>query len=292
MAPQILMNGLISASSCLLMALGFALIYRTARFFHFAHGIVFAASAYSTFLLVAWLRLPLWFSLVLGVVAGTAVGVSSEICVYRPLRRRKASPLVLLLASLGLYVALQNVLSMVFGDRTRSLPLIWTSDTITLLGARVTYLHLATMCISVVVSLALAVLLKWTRLGQAVRAVSEDPGLANVAGIDADRITLLAFAMGSALAGIAGNLISLDVDMTPSMGLGPLMMGIVAGIVGGMRSVLGIALGALLLGMAQHLGVWKISSQWQDAIAFFVLLAFLLVRPEGVMGKRLRKATA
>jgi len=148
------------------------------------------------------------------------------------------------------------------------------------------------MCISVVVSLALAVLLKWTRLGQAVLAVSDDPELADIAGIDADRITLLAFAIGSALAGIAGNLMSLDVDMTPSMGLGPLMMGVVAGIIGGMRSVLGIATGALLLGMAQHLGVWKISSQWQDAMTFFVLLAFLLVRPEGVMGKRLRKAAA
>jgi len=289
--PQIITNGLISASSCLLMALGFALIYRTARFFHFAHGIVFTASAYCTFLLVAWLQVPLWLSLVLGTAGGTLIGVLTEICIYRNLRRRKVSSLVLLLASLGLYIVLQNVLSMIFGDRTRSIPSVWGHETITIIGARVTYVQLGTMCISLTLSFALGVLLKWTRLGRAVRAVSDNPELANISGIDSDRITVCVFAVGSALAGVAGNLAALDVNMTPTMGLGPLMMGIVAGIIGGGRGIAGIALGALLLGMAQHLGAWQIGSQWQDATAFLILLAFLLVRPEGVIGKKHRTAT-
>ncbi len=98
------------------------------------------------------------------------------------------------------------------------------------------------------------------------------------------------FAIGSALAGIAGILVSLDVDMTPTMGMNALMMGVVAMIVGGVGSIWGIVLGSLLLALAQNLGVWYISSQWQDAIAFAILLISLLFKPEGFFGKKLKKA--
>ena len=124
-----------------------------------------------------------------------------------------------------------------------------------------------------------------------MRAVANDSELARVAGIESDKIILLTFALGSALAGIAGILVALDVDMTPTMGMNALMMGVVAVIIGGVGSIPGIALGALLLGMAQHLGVWFISSQWQDAIAFVILLLFLLFRPQGFLGKKVKTAT-
>ena len=124
-----------------------------------------------------------------------------------------------------------------------------------------------------------------------MRAVADDLELARVSGIDSDRIILWTFAISSALAGIAGILVAFDTDMTPTMGLNVLLMGVVAVIIGGSGSIPGVALGALFLGLAQHLGVWGISSQWQDAIAFIILLAFLLVRPEGVLGKRVTKAT-
>ena len=124
-----------------------------------------------------------------------------------------------------------------------------------------------------------------------MRAVANNPELARISGIESDRVILSTFALGSALAGIAGILVALDVDMTPTMGMNALMMGVVAVIVGGVGSIPGVALAALLLGMAQHLGVWYISSQWQDAIAFVILLTFLLFRPEGFMGKRVKTAT-
>ena len=99
------------------------------------------------------------------------------------------------------------------------------------------------------------------------------------------------FAIGSALAGIAGILVALDVDMTPTMGMNALMMGVVVVIIGGVGSIPGIALGALLLGFAQHFGVWKISSQWQDTIAFVILILFLLFRPQGFLGKKVKKVS-
>ena len=123
-----------------------------------------------------------------------------------------------------------------------------------------------------------------------MRAVANDPELASVSGIDSGKVILLTFALGSALAGVAGILVAFDVDMIPTMGMNALMMGVVAVIIGGVGSIPGIALGSLLLGMAQHLGVWFISSQWQDAIAFAILLIFLLFRPQGFLGKKIKKA--
>jgi branched-subunit amino acid ABC-type transport system permease component len=101
----------------------------------------------------------------------------------------------------------------------------------------------------------------------------------------------LAFAIGSSLAGLAGILVALDVDMTPTMGMNALMMGVVAVIIGGINSIPGIVLGALLLATAQHLGAWFIGSQWQDAIAFVILVLFLLFKPEGFFGKKVRSST-
>ena len=207
------------------------------------------------------------------------------------MRRDRASPLVLLLASLGLYVMLQNGISMAFGDDTKIL--LASSGTVgrSILGARLTDVQLVTICSAIAVFVGTTALLGRTRLGVAMRAVSDDPALADVAGIDSDRIVLWAFAVGSALAGLTGVLLALDVGMTPTMGLNVLVMGVVALIVGGIRSVSGIALGALLLGLAQHMGAWTMGSQWQDTVAFVILLAFLIVRPEGVLGKKVRKAT-
>ncbi len=122
-----------------------------------------------------------------------------------------------------------------------------------------------------------------------MRAVANDPELAQISGIDTDRIILWTFAVGSALAGFAAILISLDIDMTPTMGLYALMMGMVAVIIGGTGNITGAACGGLLLGLAQHLGVWKISSKWQDSIAFFILLVFLLFRPHGFFGRKVKK---
>jgi branched-subunit amino acid ABC-type transport system permease component len=133
--------------------------------------------------------------------------------------------------------------------------------------------------------------LKYTKKGQAIRAVAIDPELARVSGIESDRVILSTFALGSAMAGVAGILVALNVDMTPTMGMNALLMGVVAVIIGGIESIPGIALGALFLGMAQHLGAWNVGSQWQEAIAFAILLIFLLFRPQGFLGKKVKTAT-
>ena len=197
--------------------------------------------------------------------------------------------MILLLASLGMYIVLQNAISMVFGDDTKSIRSGEVKEGLNVFGTRITPIQIVIIATSIILVIAVALFLKWSKMGKAMRAVANDPELASSSGIDSNRVILWTFAIGSALAGIAGILVALDVDMTPTMGMNALMMGVVAVIIGGVGSIPGVALGALLLGLAQHLGVWKISSQWQDAIAFIILFIFLLFKPEGFLGKKVKK---
>lgn len=214
-----------------------------------------------------------------------------ELSIYKPLRKKKSSSLILLLSSLGIYIVLQNVISMIFRDDTKSIRTWPVVEGLNFFGARITPIQIIIIASSIFLLLLTSSFLHFSKTGRAMRAVANDPELANISGINSNKIILTAFAIGSALVGIAGILVSLDVDMTPTMGMNALMMGVVAMIVGGVGSIWGIVLGSLLLALAQNLGVWYISSQWQDAIAFAILLIFLLFKPEGFFGNKLKKAS-
>lgn len=289
MVLQVVVNGLIAGSAYALIALSFGLIYGATRFFHFSHAAVFTWGAYVSYACYVLLGLPFWVSAGLGAAMSTTLGIGLEVGIYRPMRRRGATSIVLLLVSLGLYVVLQNSISLLFGDDTKTVR-VGLAQTLVFLGARITSVQL----LNVVTSAALIVLtwamLAFTKFGMELRAVASDRELALVTGIQADRAVLGAFALGSFLAGVAAILVSLDVDMNPVMGMNALMMGVVTLIIGGVGSITGTALGALLLGLAQHLGVWWVGSQWQDTIAFLILIGFLLIRPQGFSGRPLRKA--
>jgi branched-chain amino acid transport system permease protein len=289
--PQIIINTIIAGAVYVLISSGFSVIFSTIRFFHFAHGIVITSGAYFTVLLLNWVGLPLWISVIFAIIGSMALGCLMEISLYRPLRIRNSSSLVLLLASLGIYILLQNVISMVFGDATKSIRTGAVQEGLNVLGARITPIQITTICVSIALVIALSIFLKITKIGRAMRAVASDPELADVSGIDSNRVILWAFAIGSALAGLAGILVALDVDMTPTMGMNALMMGVVAVIIGGVNSIAGITLAALLLAMAQNFGAWYIGSQWQEAIAFVIMVLFLLFRPQGFFGKKVRSVT-
>ncbi len=289
MFPQLFINSLIAGSVYALVALGFGLIYSTTRFFHFAHGAVYAAGAYLAY--AGWLLgLSLYIAIPLAVIGTAMLGALIEVGVYRPLRRKNASSLIHLLASLGLFTVIQNLISLIFGDDTKTIRSGVVREGLPLFEARITPIQIAIIIVSGLLLLLCWAFMQKTKMGKAMRAVANDPELAKVVGIDTDRVILFTFVLGSALAAIAAILISLDTDMTPMMGFYALLMGVVAVIVGGVGSIPGAALGGLLVGMAQHLGVWKIPTQWQDTIVFLILIFFLLFRPQGFMGKVVKKA--
>lgn len=286
MFSQLLINSLSAASVYILIGLGFGLVYSIARFFHFAHAAIFIICPYIALFIFSWFKSPLYIAIPLAIILVTLLGCLIDIFVYSPLRKKGSSPLILLLASFGVYIVLQNLISMIFGDDTKSLLVGVVQKGILFMGARITLIQLISIITSCFFLIALWAFMKKTKIGLALRAVSDDAELSSVVGLNSDKLILVTFAIGSALAGIGGILFALDINMTPTIGMNALMMGIIAVIVGGVGSIPGVALGALLLGMAQHFGVWKISSQWQDVIAFVILFIFLIFKPEGFLGRK------
>jgi branched-chain amino acid transport system permease protein len=288
---QFIANGIFAASIYALVGTGFALIYRTCHFFHFAHGVICTLGAYCAYFASRQIGLPFAVAIVCSLVFSCLVGVFIEVFIYRRLRATGASAEMLLLASLGVYIVGQNIISMIFGDETRVLQSSGLSAGINFAGIWMTRTQVAVVILSIIILIALSALLKMTKMGLLLRAVANDLELARVCGIDVDQVMIAAFALGSLLAGLAGILVGLDINMVPAMGMRMLFMAVVAVIVGGKESFVGVSLGAILIGLVQHLGVWKLSTRWQDTIVFAVLIIFLLVRPQGFLGRPLRRRT-
>jgi branched-chain amino acid transport system permease protein len=289
MPPQVILNAVIAASAYVLVGLGFALIYRTAGFFHFSHGVVFTIGAYTAY--VVSIVCPSWWVCVgAAAVVSAVVGLGLQNLIYNPMQRRAASPAVLMLASLGSYLVLQNTISLMFGDEMMATKVRDVGRTAEFLSLSITPFQAANIACAVTLTAGVILLLRATHVGLLIRAVANDCGLCDVRGVGSSGMTAFVFTLGSALAGVAGALVAFDTFLVPTMGLRALMMGITAVIVGGLGSTGGILLGALLLAMAQHAGAWFISAKWQDAIGFLVLTLFLVFRPQGFWGVPLRKA--
>jgi branched-chain amino acid transport system permease protein len=154
------------------------------------------------------------------------------------------------------------------------------------LNAVITDIQILILVVSCLLSVILFLIIKNTRFGKAIRAVADDPIGASVSGIYPERVILYAFGIGSALAGMAGILISLETNIEPTMGFNAILKGIIASIIGGIGSIPGAVLGGFFLGIVENLGIWKIQAGWKDTIAFAVLIIFLLFKPEGILGNR------
>ena len=287
---QVIINIIYSYSIITLVSISFSVIYLTTKFFHFAHAVIFTFGAYFAFLIINILGWSLYIAIPLAIILSLLLGSAIELTVYKSLRKKKSSSIVLLLASLGIYVALQNLISLFFGDDTKSIRTWEVREGINLFSAYITPVQVAIVICSALLVILVASYLRLAKTGKAMRAVASDSELSKLSGIKSDKVILIAFAIASGVAGIAGILVALDVDLTPTMGMNMLLMGVVAMIIGGVGSIWGIILGSLLLATAQNLAVWYISSQWMDATAFIILLIFLLFRPQGFAGKKLRRA--
>lgn len=290
MFEQVLFSSLLAAARYLLVALGFWLILRVGRFFDLSYGAIFALAAYLTFSFRTWANMPLAVAVILAVVVSAIVGCLIEKLVYARLRADEATALVLLLASLGVYVVLQNLLSLMWGDETRLNYSATLSESMVVLGANLTKGQTLILLFSVGFAFCAFFVLRRTRMGTIVHAVANDPELARISGIDSNKVSLATYVVASALAALAGCLVSFDLGMNPTIGMSALFFGAVAVIAGGTRSIAGAALGALIIGVIQQVGSVTLGAEWQDGIVFAVLIVFLLARPQGILGGPLKKA--
>jgi branched-chain amino acid transport system permease protein len=286
---QLIVNISISFFIYFICAFSFSTIYFPTKFFHFAHAVIITFAAYFSYVFFKQLHFSIYFSIPIAISLSICLGLLIELGIYKPLRKRNSSSLVLLIASLGLYVVLQNCISLIWGDDTKS---IRTGDVKVgneIFGAYITNTQILIVVLGAACFVLGTLFLKYNKIGRNIRAVASNPELANIFGIDSDRVILWAFGIGSGLAAIAGILVALDTDMTPTMGFNLLLYGVVAMIIGGVGSTWGLVGGALLLASAQHLAAYYIDSKWMDAVAYVILILFLIWKPLGFSGKRLKK---
>ncbi len=283
---QIILNAVIAGAIYALLALGFNLLYSTARFFDLGYGAMTAVGGYSVFWLYKMVGLPLWPAIILGVALTGVLGFVVEKVVYRPLRLRKASNTVLLIASLGVLTVLQAVIAILFSSQFQTLAKdIGSVQTYQLFGGVITQTQVLILVGALVVMAALGLVLKYSRVGKAVRAVADDEEVAKIVGVNTEMIIGGVFFVGALIGALAGVSVGFDTGVQPTMGLSLLLKAIVASIIGGIGSVWGGVLGAFVLALIENLGAWQFSGEWKDAIAFAVLILFLLFRPQGILGK-------
>ena len=283
-----LINGVSLGSVYAIIALGYTMVYGIAKMLNFAHGDIIMIGSYVVFVTVSSMGLPPVLGVLLAVAACTLLGVVIERVAYKPLRN--ASPLAVLITAIGVSYLLQKVALLIFGADTKSFTSVVKIPALKLAGGQlnITGETIATILSCIVIMVCLMAFINRTRAGQAMLAVSEDKGAATLMGINVNGTIALTFAIGSALAAIAGVLLcSAYPSLTPYTGSMPGIKAFVAAVFGGIGSIPGAFIGGVLLGVIEILSKAYISSQLSDAIVFSVLIIVLLVKPTGILGKKI-----
>lgn len=289
LVTQLIANIIISISAYLLIALSFSLLYYSTKFFHLAHAAVISGGAYFAYSFAVQVGLPFFVSAILAIGAAVLFGVLCELVVYRYMRRQGAASLNYLIASIGLYVVLQNIISIVWGDDVKTLYRGEITVGHEFMGAYITTIQIVTIVVALVLFVGTILFIRYTSIGKKINAVSANAELAAIHGINSNKVILVCFAIGSALGAVAGILSAMDTNMTPTFGFNLLLYGVVAMIIGGVGSYKGLIGGALLVAAAQHLAAYYIDTKWMDAVAYIILILFLLWKPLGFSGQRLKK---
>ena len=283
-----LINGISLGSVYAIIALGYTMVYGIAKMLNFAHGDVIMIGCYAVFMTMSMQSWPPLVSLIFAVVVCTALGVIIEKIAYKPLRR--ATPLAVLITAIGVSYFLQNSALLLFGADTKSFTSVVTLAPIKLAGGDLIIpgTAIVTVLACAVIMIGLTLFIKKTKAGQAMLAVSEDKDAAPLTGININGTISLTFAIGSGLAAIAGVLLcSAYPSLSPYTGSMPGIKAFTAAVFGGIGSIPGALLGGVLLGVIEILSKAYISSQLADAIVFAVLIVVLLVKPTGILGKKI-----
>jgi len=285
---QTIISGLSLGSIYALIALGYTMVYGIAKMLNFAHGDIIMIGAYTGIVAVASMGLPTVFAILLSILVCSLLGIIIERFAYKPLRQ--ASPLSVLITAIGVSYLLQNIALLVFGSQQIAYPAFFNLGSFNIGGVVVDGITILTLSVTAVIMIGLTFFINKTKLGKAMRAVSEDKGAAELMGISTDRTITLTFAIGSALAAFAAIFYGLTyVYIKPTTGAMPGIKAFTAAVFGGIGSIPGAMLGGILLGLIEQFSKVYISTLWADAIVFGVLVVVLVVKPTGLLGKEIRE---
>lgn len=280
-----LINGIHVGSVYALVALGYSMVYGIVKLINFAHGDVIMVGAYIAWLIISKCGMPAWVGVIAAVVFCTLLGMAIEKVAYKPLRN--SARISLLITAIGISLLLENLAQMVFGVDSKTFPNFITGGI--QLGVRtISLTTIITIIVSILLMVALTFLVNKTKMGKAMRAVSEDTDAARLMGINVDRTISFTFALGSALAAVAALLYCCaypTVNSTMGYLLG--LKAFVAAVLGGIGSIPGAVIGGFAIGIAEALTKGYISSSFADAIVFGILIVTLLIKPTGILGKNI-----
>ena len=285
-----LINGISLGSVYAIIALGYTLVYGIAKMLNFAHGDVIMIGAYISFCVTQYLKLPAWLSVLAAMFVCTLLGMTIERLAYKPLR--SAPSLAVLITAIGMSYLLQNLALLIWGSNPKSFTSIISFGPVRLFDGQliISDVAIVTVLACILIMLALTWFTGKTRMGKAMRAVSEDKGAAQLMGVNVNRTISVTFAIGSALAAIAGVLLcSAYPTLMPTTGSMPGIKAFTAAVFGGIGSIPGAMLGGILLGIIEIFGKSYISTELGDAIVFAILIVILLVKPAGLLGKKIRE---
>ncbi len=285
-----LINGISLGSVYAIIALGYTMVYGIAKMLNFAHGDVIMIGAYISFCVTQYLNLPAWLSVMAAMFVCTLLGMTIERLAYKPLR--SAPSLAVLITAIGMSYFLQNLALLIWGSNPKSFTSIISFGPLRLFDGQLIISDVA--IVTVLACILIMIGLTWftgkTRMGKAMRAVSEDKGAAQLMGVNVNRTISVTFAIGSALAAIAGVLLcSAYPTLMPTTGSMPGIKAFTAAVFGGIGSIPGAMLGGILLGIIEIFGKSYISTELGDAIVFAILIVILLVKPAGLLGKKIRE---
>jgi branched-chain amino acid transport system permease protein len=279
---EILIYGAVTSAIYAMLAVGFTLIFGVARVLNLAHGSFYALGAYGTYVLTSIVGLPLWLAAILAIAGVSVFGVVVEKVLIRPLRY---SQLGVLMITLAVSLVVEQALFLIFGSEYRNVP-AFIDTKVSIGGVDVAGQRLLTLVVAVVAIGALYLFIQRTRLGSAILAISQDAEAAKYMGIPSDRIFSLVMAISAALAALAGVLAGPFLSVQPSMHLLPIVKAFAIVIVGGLGSIPGSILAALMLGYAETLVAYLISTSWTEIVSVLATLLTLVFRPAGIFGKR------
>jgi branched-chain amino acid transport system permease protein len=295
---QQFLNGLTLGSVYALIALGYTMVYGILELINFAHGEIYMLGAYLAIILLGFftaigltaysLPLSLVLTLLLTVIFCASYGFTIEKVAYRPLRN--ASRLSPLISAIGVSIFLQNYVMLTQGATDKVFPSFFGGAGFTFLSTRITWLQAVIILGSAGIMLMLHVFIRRTKTGRAMRAIAQDRVMASLLGVNIDRIISITFIIGSGLAAVAGMMVAMYYGLVNYyIGYSAGIKAFTAAVLGGIGSIPGAMLGGILLGLIESLGAGYISSEYKDAYAFIILIVILLIKPEGLLGKRLEE---
>lgn len=283
-----IISGLSLGSIYALIALGYTMVYGIAKMLNFAHGDIIMVGAYTVIVAISSIGLPPWISIILSILCCTILGILIERIAYKPLR--KAPPLAVLITAIGVSYFIQSLALLIFGSNQRSFPNVISIDAIKTGSFVISGQSAVTLTVTLVLMIIVNLFIYKTWLGKAMRAVSEDKDAAELMGISVNKTITLTFAIGSALAAVAGLFFGTTYGFIgPYSGSMPGIKAFIAAVFGGIGSIPGAIAGGILMGIIENLSKAYISTELSDAIVFSVLIIVFLAKPTGILGKKINE---